>query len=151
MNNMLCFAIARAQSSLLSLVLLPNRFRCQTSYRPLIATVRPRAVEPIHLLKGRSPSRRKPGSRTPAFEQSRRSGGADRDRTGDPLLAKQVLSQLSYSPVSMVGLGRFELPTSPLSGVRSNQLSYRPECPDPRVPALLFPVAGLREKVSRTR
>ena len=27
-----------------------------------------------------------------------RTGGADRDRTGDPLLAKQVLSQLSYSP-----------------------------------------------------
>ncbi len=32
--------------------------------------------------------------------------------------------------LSMVGLGRFELPTSPLSGVRSNQLSYRPELPD---------------------
>jgi hypothetical protein len=29
-----------------------------------------------------------------------RIGGADRDRTGDPLLAKQVLSQLSYSPVT---------------------------------------------------
>src|SRR5476651_908624 len=29
-------------------------------------------------------------------------------------------------PVILVGLGRFELPTSPLSGVRSNQLSYRP-------------------------
>jgi hypothetical protein len=28
--------------------------------------------------------------------------------------------------VCLVGLGRFELPTSPLSGVRSNQLSYRP-------------------------
>jgi hypothetical protein len=56
-----------------------------------------------------------------------KAGGADRDRTGDPLLAKQVLSQLSYSPeVKMVGLGRVELPTSPLSGVRSNQLSYRP-------------------------
>ena len=60
------------------------------------------------------------------------SGGAERDRTADPLLAKQVLSQLSYSPnewapaAKMVGLGRFELPTSPLSGVRSNQLSYRP-------------------------
>jgi hypothetical protein len=61
-------------------------------------------------------------------------GGADRDRTGDPLLAKQVLSQLSYSPdgvpkpaaKNVVGLGRVELPTSPLSGVRSNQLSYRP-------------------------
>src|SRR6266571_6881854 len=26
-------------------------------------------------------------------------GGADRNRTDDPLLAKQVLSQLSYSPV----------------------------------------------------
>ncbi len=28
------------------------------------------------------------------------SGGAERDRTVDPLLAKQVLSQLSYSPIS---------------------------------------------------
>ena len=27
----------------------------------------------------------------------------------------------------MVGLGRLELPPSRLSGVRSNQLSYRPE------------------------
>src|SRR5688572_5132406 len=82
-------------------------------------------------------------------------GGADRDRTGDPLLAKQVLSQLSYSPVhgspmdrrsvssgatralqaqfttQVVGLGRVELPTSPLSGVRSNQLSYRPVTREP--------------------
>jgi hypothetical protein len=30
-------------------------------------------------------------------------GGADRDRTGDPLLAKQVLSQLSYSPLACNG------------------------------------------------
>ena len=29
-----------------------------------------------------------------------------------------------------MGLGRFELPTSPLSGVRSNQLSYRPGFPN---------------------
>ena len=29
-------------------------------------------------------------------------GGAERDRTADPLLAKQVLSQLSYSPISWV-------------------------------------------------
>ena len=28
----------------------------------------------------------------------------------------------------VVGLGRIELPTSPLSGVRSSQLSYRPVC-----------------------
>ena len=29
-------------------------------------------------------------------------------------------------PVSSMGLGRLELPTSRLSGVRSNHLSYRP-------------------------
>jgi hypothetical protein len=78
-------------------------------------------------------------------------GGADRDRTGGLLVANQALSQLSYSPVPqlpvpscqlpakshwelaagnwqliLVGLGRVELPTSPLSGVRSSHLSYRP-------------------------
>ena len=74
-------------------------------------------------------------------------GGGERVRTDDILLAKQVLSQLSYAPIRgqksgiryqlflipdtrsliMVGLGRLELPTSRLSGVRSNRLSYRPE------------------------
>ena len=62
-------------------------------------------------------------------------GGARRNRTDDLLLAKQALSQLSYGPVGrkarsiliMVGLGRLELPTSRLSGVRSNHLSYRPD------------------------
>src|SRR3982074_2002931 len=72
-------------------------------------------------------------------------GGASRDRTGDLLVANQTLSQLSYGPVrltfrdrrhceglttrdpfDMGGLGGVEPPTSPLSGVRSNQLSYRP-------------------------
>jgi hypothetical protein len=76
-------------------------------------------------------------------------GGARRDRTDDLLLAKQALSQLSYGPKlaqpylacraeargqpslafrerRLVGLGRFELPTSRLSSARSNQLSYRP-------------------------
>ena len=50
-----------------------------------------------------------------------------RDRTADLLRAKQALSQLSYSPViEVVGLSGLEPPTSPLSGVRSNHLSYRP-------------------------
>ena len=55
-------------------------------------------------------------------------GGADRNRTDDPLLAKQVLSQLSYSPVSqaLVGLDGFEPSTPALSRRCSNQLSYRP-------------------------
>jgi hypothetical protein len=57
----------------------------------------------------------------------KRDGGAGRDRTDDLKLAKLPLSQLSYGPVTlfctkdMVGLGRLELPTSRLSGVRSNQ------------------------------
>ena len=53
-------------------------------------------------------------------------GGGKRDRTADPLLARQVLSQLSYTPIILVGLGGLEPPTSRLSGVRSNQLSYKP-------------------------
>lgn len=35
------------------------------------------------------------------FPSSRVDGGAERDRTVDPLLAKQVLSQLSYSPIAI--------------------------------------------------
>ncbi len=68
-------------------------------------------------------------------------GGGERARTVDPLRARQVLSQLSYTPIFpltilllpacssgiyLVGLDRFELSTSRLSGVRSDQLSYRP-------------------------
>ena len=51
-----------------------------------------------------------------------RTGGGERTRTDDPLLAKQVLSQLSYTPDdSVVGLVGIEPTTSRLSGVRSNQ------------------------------
>ena len=76
-------------------------------------------------------------------------------RTLDPLLARQVLSQLSYTPIiyhgfpkeiddllahqrdtyfvmnsqrnhNKMGLSGLEPPTSRLSGVRSNRLSYKP-------------------------
>ena len=65
-------------------------------------------------------------------------------RTLDPLLARQVLSQLSYTPIWVnlifnlpvglnnlysfkpMGLSGLEPPTSRLSGVRSNRLSYKP-------------------------
>jgi hypothetical protein len=63
--------------------------------------------------KGRSNRGRRSAARV--------SGGADRDRTDDLRLAKPALSQLSYSPRKVVGLGRLELPTSRLSGGRSNR------------------------------
>ena len=61
-------------------------------------------------------------------------GGDERNRTADPLLARQVLSQLSYAPTflllsaktCLVGLSGLEPLTSRLSGVRSNRLSYKP-------------------------
>ena len=62
-----------------------------------------------------------------------RSSGDGEIRTHDPLLARQVLSQLSYTPVLPLeiikwemGLSGLEPPTSRLSGVRSNLLSYKP-------------------------
>ena len=82
-----------------------------------------------------------------------RDGGVRRDRTDDLMLAKHALYQLSYDPsfqrrpakagstpegvvvdlsvrprvtLSVVGPGGLEPPTSRLSGVCSNQLSYRP-------------------------
>jgi hypothetical protein len=75
-----------------------------------------------------------PGSRKNAFLLGQlrdtlfpqEDGGARRDRTDDLLNANQALSQLSYGPSKMVGLGRLELPTSRLSSARSNQLSYKP-------------------------
>lgn len=81
-----------------------------------------------------------------SFFASRR-GGGDGTRTHDPLVANQVLYQLSYAPkfgsgrssleelcsIAMtrddglrVGLSGLEPLTSRLSGGRSNQLSYRP-------------------------
>jgi hypothetical protein len=39
--------------------------------------------------------------RFPRMDPREIHGGASRDRTGDPLLAKQVLSQLSYGPLSL--------------------------------------------------
>ena len=57
-----------------------------------------------------------------------RIGGDEENRTPDPLLARQVLSQLSYTPrfTQKMGSSGLEPPTSRLSGVRSNRLSYEP-------------------------
>ena len=60
-----------------------------------------------------------------SFANGLSANGDGEIRTLDPLLARQVLSQLSYAPILM-GLSGLEPPTSRLSGVRSNQLSYKP-------------------------
>ncbi len=59
-----------------------------------------------------------------------RSGGDEETRTPDPLLAKEMLFQLSYVPLpapkprlAMVGVSGLEPETSALSGQCSNQLS----------------------------
>lgn len=89
------------------------------------------------------------------FKHSHLHHGDERIRTADLLVANQPLSQLSYVPanaadlavriarpgrsldgdkravvrwpvIAAMGLVGFEPTTSPLSGVRSNQLSYKP-------------------------
>ena len=53
-------------------------------------------------------------------------GGDEETRTPDPLLAKEMLYQLSYVPAPrrvMVGVSGLEPETSALSGQCSNQLS----------------------------
>ena len=84
---------------------LPNQFRCQTSKpsRLFLRTARSKALETCQSNSRRnwlslSPVRRHFFKWHRTGNKKMRFGGADRDRTGDPLLAKQVLSQLSYSP-----------------------------------------------------
>ena len=63
-------------------------------------------------------------------------GGDEETRTPDPLLAKEMLCQLSYVPAmsfrEVVGAPGLEPGTSALSGPRSNQLSYAPLMPGTR-------------------
>ena len=83
--------------------------------------------------------------RSVVLRSDQETGGANRDRTDDLMLAKHALSQLSYGPGyehvtsplacravaakrrRLVGPGRVERPPSRLSGVRSNHLSYEPD------------------------
>jgi hypothetical protein len=52
---------------------------------------------------------------------SQRSGGAGRDRTDDLMLAKQLLSQLSYSPNFLLGLPQAPAATSVALGYPAHQ------------------------------
>ena len=96
---------------------------------------RPEEARSLRRLEGCAVSKGAPSKGAPSNNLSFL--GASRDRTDDPLLAKQMLSQLSYGPKYLsllflrlptypLGLSRLELPTPRLSSVCSNQLSYRP-------------------------
>ena len=82
--------------------------------------------------------------------------GDNEIRTRDPLLARQVLSQLSYIPrPHKMGSSGLEPPTSRLSGVRSNQLSYepiglrRPSTPPGSCPPSTIDRLGLNRRVRK--
>ena len=119
-----------------------------THPRLLLPSSRIVKEQPIRLLLRKTPAMKKPEERrftsSASLLTSGQSlfvlppappalGGANRDRTGDLLLAKQALSQLSYGPgESLVGLDGFEPSTPALSRRCSNQLSYRPHGRQPR-------------------
>ena len=81
---------------------LPNQFRCQTS-KPSCLTKKARTEavgnlpEQSRKTGGLSPDRRHLSGGGDQ-ETVNESGGAERDRTADLMLAKHALSQLSYSP-----------------------------------------------------
>ena len=57
-----------------------------------------------------------------------RFGGAERDRTADPLLAKQVLSQLSYSPSSSITRRLIQVRQQSAPSIPINSLSIIRKC-----------------------
>ena len=112
---------------------------------PYIKTAKDQSASPARHPPLARQARFAPAERRRApFALRAKDGGGERDRTDGLLVANQALSQLSYTPERqptsprpggrstparpnrVVGLGRLELPTSRLSGVRSSQLSYRP-------------------------
>ena len=110
-----------------------------------------------------------------SFANGLSANGDGEIRTLDPLLARQVLSQLSYTPMDaglpsfqrrslihlcsvfisisqslvalpfqVMGLSGLEPPTSRLSGVRSNQLSYEPSVENTRFELVTSCLQGRR-------
>ncbi len=61
-----------------------------------------------------------------------------------------ISSRAKFAPEELVGLGRFELPTSRLSSARSNQLSYKPNACTLGQP-IATPEAGYPEEERETK
>ena len=113
----------------------------------------PAVTFPLHSFEYRCRVRRD-GAQTGKLLPSLRTFSSDRHRQGAhhsashkkwwrrtgsnrrPDACKATALPAELRPLIMVGLGRLERPTSPLSGVRSNHLSYRPQAGQPRLTAL---------------
>jgi hypothetical protein len=70
--------------------------------------------------------------------------GASRVAGGATVRATRRLGPRLHGAEALVGLGRIELPTSPLSGVRSSHLSYRPGL----LPVTLVELVGIEPATS---
>ena len=88
------FALTRQRRS----VRAPNDWRRATAL--YCCHTRPWITSPIQDDSPSLPRGQRP-VRSLLRRQDKTNGGAERDRTADPLLAKQVLSQLSYSPIQL--------------------------------------------------
>jgi hypothetical protein len=76
-----------------------DRARCPGLKNPSAERGRP-SSEKVLEGDGKFECKSKNDDRPGYAENQQNFGGRDRDRTGDPLLAKQVLSQLSYTPTA---------------------------------------------------
>ena len=80
---------------------MQNRHKAYRQVQNVFSSKDIRQFNPPIQRKSASPIVRRPvrsQAAKPRQRQDKNIGGAERDRTADPLLAKQVLSQLSYSP-----------------------------------------------------
>ena len=91
--------------------------------QPLFRLVEARRVE---LLTSGLQSPRSANWATPPIPYTKLIAGAGFEPTTFGLWAQRATGLLHPALNLLVGLGGFEPPTSRLSGVRSNQLSYRP-------------------------
>ena len=84
----------------------------QATFRLLASTTHLGSVRVKTLVTSRIFKEHRAGFSAKRFQKCvhypRGAGGASRDRTGDPLLAKQVLSQLSYGPNGVFARRRHE-------------------------------------------
>jgi hypothetical protein len=129
--------------------LLKSRFRCTRKRVILFATHRwrcravgwvlPRSVLEVNWWSQAGSNRRPPACKAGALPAELWPPRRHTIQTYRTAPAPLTQSDLSLGGLPLVGLGGLEPPTSPLSGVRSNRLSYRPDVTDHPVEARRHP------------